>query len=121
MKKFIIHYILAMLVCFALGLIVALISFFSWVFALLLIFPISLGWIPFTLMIEWISPKQAEDYGCLVIIVFILLIVLVILGAVFVHDNTFWGQACAVSLFAAIISHIILMLKIRNKMLNNGI
>lgn len=121
MKKFLFYYVLALLVCFTLGLIFALISFISWGFALLLIFPISLGWIPFTMMIESLPPKQIEESGCLVITTFILLIVLLILGAVFMPNDTFWGRTCAASLFAAIISHIVLMTRIRNKMLDNGI
>ena len=70
-------------------------------------------------MIESIPPNKDETVGGMVAIAFITLIVLLILGILWVNENSFWGQTYAVGLFAAIISHIVLLSKIRNKLLNN--
>ncbi len=115
MKKVLIYYCLTLLVCIVFGLICALISLFSWWYIFLLIFPISLGWLPFAMMMESIPSDKIERVSGIVLIGFIIMIILVILGTLFIHDNTFWGQTSAVSLFASILSHIVLISKIRNK------
>lgn len=119
MKKVIIYYILALLTCFAFGLICALISFFSWWYILLLSFPISLGWIPFTMIIESTPNDKTATIGSLIVIAFIFLVLLLLLGTQFVNEDSFWGQIYIISIFAGIISHIVLITRIRNKVLYN--
>ena len=117
MKSVILYYILVLLVCFTLGLICSLIHFYSWWYLLLLIFPISFGWIPFALMQDSLPQEKADNAGCIVTIAFIVLALLLIVEALLSIEELFWERTYVASLFAALIAHVVLMVRIKNKVL----
>ena len=114
MKKLILLYSIALLFCFAFAFICSLISFYSWWYVFLLIFPISLGWLPYSMIIGSVSPSQIRDAGCFLVALSVVFIVLLSF-ALYTIGHIFWGQTCVVFFITAVISTIFLIFKIGNK------
>ena len=117
MKKIVIFYLLALVVCFCFSLICSLIAVYSWWYAFLFCFIISFGWIPYATISQNITVDNVERAGTFVSIAFIVLTVLLISGLYYLNINAFWVRTCLVALFVAIISNCILSIRIRTKLL----
>lgn len=117
MKKIVILYLLALVVCFCFSLICSLIAAYSWWYAFLFCFIISFGWIPYATISQNITVDNVERAGTFVFLTSILLIALLVLGVTYLNINTFWMRTCLVALFVAIISNCVLSIRIRTKLL----
>ena len=112
MKGIITYYLLELLICFIIGLIIALMKFYSGWFIIALIFPLSFGWIPFA----EINQRMKEHFnGALVftILAFLLLIGILVLCALVIPDESFLAVTLGSGLFCAIIITLVLLLRIR--------
>lgn len=114
MKKILTNYFLALLACFAFGVICALVKCYSAWYLFLLSFIFSFGWMPYAQIYRATTPKTQNDVGWILTSAFIVLIMTLIAGLAWIQTGTFLEIAFCVSVFAAILSTLCLILRIRN-------
>ena len=122
MKQIAILYFAAIFGCFVLGVIVALAVHFTPWYLILLMFPISLGWLPIAKMLDNVSESLSEylfGTSILVSLVFIALIIALIFGAVYVDEKSFWGVVYICTVFSSLIETIVIMLRLHTKWQQN--
>jgi hypothetical protein len=114
MKKILTNYFLALLACFAFGVICALVKCYSAWYLFLLSFIFSFGWMPYAHICRAITPEKVEDAGWILVSAFIVLIVVFIAGLAWIQAETFLEITFGVSMFTAIITTLCLIFRIRN-------
>ena len=112
MVKTILLYIVILFLCFLLGIVVALTKCESWWYVLLLIFPISFGWIPLSSLSKHMA-KNVDKVSWIIIPMFFILLALLMYGVKHVPISTFWGITYASSLFAASLITVVMLLRMR--------
>ena len=118
MKQIAVLYFAAIFGCFVLGVVVALAAHFTPCYLILLMFPISLGWLPIAMMLDKVSESLSEyllGTSILVSFVFIALIIALILGAVYVDEKSFWGMVYICTVFSSLIETVVIMLRLHMK------
>lgn len=113
MKKIILLYFAAIFVCFFIGGVVALSTYYSKWYLFLLILPISFGWLPIVYVCKLFSDQLVKS-TIFLFLMLILLVAMFIVGARYIDEDSFWGIVYAVGTFASALVTVFMMLKVHN-------
>ena len=113
MKKIILLYFAVIFACLFVGGAVALSSCYSLWYLILLIFPISLGWLPISPMFKLI-PDHLTKSTVFLPLMFLLFVAVLVIGARYLDDNSFWGIFCGAGAFTSALVTAVIMLRVQN-------
>lgn len=113
MKKIILFYFAAIFACFFTGGVLALSVYYSAWYLFLLIFPISLGWLPIAHVCK-LFPDQLVKSTIFLLLMLLLFVAMFIVGARYIDEDSFWGIVYAVGTFASALVTVFMMLKVHN-------
>ena len=112
MVKTILLYISILLLCFLLGVIVALTKCEHWCYVFLLAFPISFGWVPLSSLTKHMK-ENVDKVSWIIIPAFFLLFGLLVYGVKHVSLPSFWGITYVSGLFAASLITVVIEIRLR--------
>ena len=113
MKKIVLLYFLTLLVCIFVGVTAALVSCYSKWYLILFTLPISLGWLPLSMMFKNIQ-QHLVGTTALIFLSFLALVVALIFGAMEIDDKSFFGIVYGASCLVALIETVVIMLRIHS-------
>ena len=113
MKKIVGLYLAVIFACFFIGGVIALSMYYSKWYLFLIILPISFGWLPIVPMFKLV-PNYLTKATIFLIMMFLLFVAILLVGARYVNEDSFWGIVYAVGTFASALVTVVMMLKVHN-------
>ena len=119
MKKIVLLYLAALLVCFALGAMGALIKFYSWWYIILAPFLIWAGSKSLVKLTK-LTKKNPSSSAVFFIICFFVLILLLVIGAEMLPEISFLTIVIAAGVFGGLLEIMVLLLGVRELLIENS-